>query len=148
MSPYSFKNGWDMSKIVMNLTAADFRWGALTARDEIRKRTLNGNDINGKPFVPYSQATVDRRAAIGKKTDIVNLEDTNAMLGSLTIDANKEGGSVGLSNANAAEYGLNHQTGSGVPKREWFGLSDSGLQDLSEKLCNKIIERNEKKGTK
>lgn len=148
MSPYSFKNGWDMSKIVMNLTAADFRWGALTARDEIRKRTLNGNDINSKPFVPYSQATVDRRAAVGKKTDIVNLEDTNSMLGSLTIDANKEQGIVGLSNANAAEYGLYHQTGSGVPKREWFGLPDSGLQDLSVKLCNKIIERNEKKGSK
>ena len=148
MSPYSFKNGWDMSKIVMNLTASDFRWAALTARNEIRQRTLNGNDINGKPFVPYSQATVDKRASVGKKTDIVNLEDTNAMLGSLTIDANKEQGIVGLSNAKAAEYGLYHQTGSGVPKREWFGLSDSGLQDLSEKLCNRIIERNEKKGAK
>lgn len=144
MSPYSFKNGWDMSKIVMNLTAADFRWGALTARDEIRKRTLNGNDINSKPFVPYSQATVDRRAAVGKKTDIVNLEDTNSMLGSLTIDANKERGIVGLSNANAAEYGLKHQTGSGVPKREWFGLPESEALKLSQEVSKRVIQRNQK----
>lgn len=144
MSPYSFKNGWDMSKISMVPNAGDYKQAAIVARQIIRQRTLNGNDINGAPFKPYSQATVEIRAAIGKKTDIVNLEDTNAMLGSLTTDSNNDGATVGLSNANAAAYGLSHQLGEGVPKREWFGLSKAEGQKLSTDISKRVIDRNKR----
>lgn len=148
MSPYSFKNGWDMSNISMVPNAGDYKQAAIAARQIIRQRTLNGNDINGKPFVSYSKATVEIRSSIGKKTDIVNLEDTNAMLGSLTTDSNNEGATVGLSNANAAEYGIHHQTGAGVPKREWFGLSQIDGEKISADISKRVIQRNEKRGSK
>lgn len=145
----SFKvNGkWDVSKISMVPTTKDYQWAALQARNTIRKRTLNGVDINGDRFQPYSAQTIMYREKMGKTTDIVNLEDTNAMLGSLTYDANEYGATVGMSNAHAAEYGLKHQTGSGVPKREWFGLPESEAVRLSQEVSKRVIQRNQK-GTK
>lgn len=66
------------------LTVEDMRDLGLWAREQIVRRTMAGQDVNGAAFEPYSPAYAKaKQAALG--TSAVNLQVSGAMLNDITI---------------------------------------------------------------
>lgn len=73
------------------VTADDMREIGLFAREQILRRTLRGQDVEGQAFEPYSPGYADaKRQALG--TSAVNLQVSGGMLNDLTVvDATADG---------------------------------------------------------
>lgn len=66
------------------LTADDMREVGLQIREQIVRRTMAGQDVNGAPFEPYSDGYAKaKRQALG--TDMVNLQVSGGMINDLQI---------------------------------------------------------------
>jgi len=109
----------------------------LFAMTRIKARTVEGKDVDGTPFKPYSPRYAMFRQEHGHPTGKVNLTFTGSMLSSMTFDP--DASQVKL-------YFLNTQDESGVsnPKkafflnesRNFFALSSDDIEDLMD-----IVER-------
>jgi hypothetical protein len=104
--------------------------------DYIVERTEAGVDIYGREFASYDQNYVhsDNFKAFDK-TKKVNLTMSGSMLGSMDIIESK-GNEIKIgwkdSEENAKAY--NHNTGDTVRKRQFFGVSDADLKNLSKEF--------------
>lgn len=130
-SPKKYK--FDTLKVNIALREA-----AMDYRSETIERTKKGLDIHNKSFKPYSKRYAKAKAlgklprSSGKKTDIVDLELSGDMLNSIHIKIIP--GKVQIYPTRHSEVGYIHQIGIGVPKREWWGLTNSMQKDILAKI--------------
>lgn len=116
---------------------------ALAAIDKIVSRTLDGKDVNGRAFKPYSESYKKSKVfrMMGKKPGEVNLRLFGTMLG--TIEVIDQAGSkitLGWMDSTENAKAFNHNTGDTLPKREFFGLNDSEVESLIEEFKDLVEE--------
>lgn len=112
---------------------------ALTIRKTILDYTRAGKDIEGKGFKAYSPLYKDYKSKIMTargNPDNVNLMLTGAMLRSLAVHSEQTYSDLFFSDAERAEIAYYHNEGYGVPKREFFGLSEQN----ETKLVNQFFD--------
>ncbi len=112
--------------------------------DKIVSRTGSGKGVDGGKFQKYSESYTESLAfkAAGKSKDSVNLKLFGDMLGTLDVLSDegnklKIGWDDELQNAKA----YNHNTGDTLPKREFFGLSDSEVKEIKNEFIGEAIGR-------
>lgn len=109
--------------------------------DHIVERTGKGKDVDGNRFTGYDKDYIDSDEfeAWGKSPRKINMELTGDMLGTLDI-IDIDGGRVkiGWKDDTEIKKAFNHNTGDTVPKREFFGLTDSQLKQLAEPFAEDI----------
>lgn len=90
----------------------------------IRERTRKGYDRHGKRFKGYAKSTREDRSKRGRQVDHVDLTDTGAMLGSLTVRPKGQGkAEITFGSPREAAKAAGHQFGkNNLPRREFFGL--------------------------
>lgn len=105
----------------------------LLAMARIKKRTLEGRDVEGTPFTPYTHSYRLFRLKTGRPSTNVDLFYTGSMLGAMTFDPDSSAVDV---------YFMNTQDSSGTenPKkafflnesREFFALSEDDIDDIMD----------------
>lgn len=122
-------------------TQQDMKEMAGDAMNTIKKRTAEGQDVNGAAFAPYSPQYGDYRAKKGR-SETVNLMFHGRMLGSLSVEGIPNGARLFFRDRERSAIAYYHQTGQGDnPQREFFGLSDSEMRQLTDKLFTKLRAR-------
>ena len=131
-----------MEKTIQQLMPkpADIEDVAIEGRNLILKRTKQGNDVNGAQFADYSTAYLRHREKLGKTT-YVNLEYDNKMLGSMSVKRITGGAEIYFSDAERRKIAIYHNSGTGVPERKFFAISDGEAKDLIERLMKKLRAR-------
>lgn len=131
-------------------TQQDMKEMAGDAMNTIKKRTLSGTDVNGSPFERYSKDYGEWKAGKGRSNEkglnvnatAVNLYYTGAMMRSLSIEGIPNGARLFFRDRERSAIAYYHQTGQGDnPQREFFGLSDSEMRQLTDKLFTKLRAR-------
>jgi hypothetical protein len=109
--------------------------------DKIRERTENNVDVNGKSLKKYSKTYVesDEFKAYGKSEGNVNMKLTGDMLGLMDIiDEKKNKIVIGWTDGGDAAKAYNHVTGDTVPKRNFFGLPQSDLEEIAAEFRDEL----------
>lgn len=108
--------------------------------DKIVNRTESGEGVNGRPFKSYS-ATYKKSNQFdvyGKSND-VNLTLTGDMLGTLDIKAQSRGViKIGWQDSTQNAKAFNHHTGDTLPRRPFFGLKDSEIEDIKKEFKDRV----------
>ena len=117
----------------MLLTAANY------VTQEIRRRTLSGIDVNGKPFEPYSAQYAKAKAKSGRG-ETVNLTYTNQMLGSITVRLYQNQAEIFIGENQRKKIAYYHHYGEGQPKREFFAVSDAKMKEIWSKSEKPIVK--------
>lgn len=121
--------------------------------DYIIERVDSGRGLGGQQLrPPYSDAYEDSLAfkAFNKSKNDVNMRLTGQMLADLDIlefDGNRI--KIGFSDETETAKAYNHQTGDTVPRRPFFGLTESELNNIIDEFSADIqaaSERDEDKG--
>ena len=118
---------------------AQIRKLALNVRKTILDLTRAGKDIKGKGFRPYSESyklIKSQQMTARGNPNHVNLMFTGAMLRSMAIHSEQTYSDLFFSDAERAEIAYYHNEGYGVPKREFFGLSEQN----ETKLVNQFFD--------
>lgn len=89
----------------------------------MQSRTKSGVSIDHDTFKPYSADYLKYKKTLGKTGSKVQLVDTGAMFRSMAIRKLIAGYQIYFNDKNRAVIAYDHQIGTRVPKREWFGLS-------------------------
>lgn len=92
------------------------------AVDAMAQRTLNGDDINGSSFTPYSEDYAKKKGVSKESVDLVL---SGEMLSSFE-DAQTQKNIVKIKIAEGENTlkAYNHNVGDTLPKRQFFGLND------------------------
>lgn len=109
---------------------------------KIKERTLEGRDVSGNAFTPYSDAYKAYREIHGRPTAWVDLFFTGSMQGSMTHEVDGNSGEVkvffmntqdksGASNPEKAFY-LNEE-------RNFFGVSEEEIEEIRD-IVQEYIE--------
>ncbi len=105
-----------------------------------KERTNKGLDVNLRPFAPYSSRTKGRR---GK----VDLSESGGMLNDMRVkSASKDKVTVGFGSTKYERIAAAHQSGRGVPKREFFGIGASDKKARAK--IDEIVQRHLTKAIK
>lgn len=116
--------------------------------DLINKRTASGEGLDGT-FKPYSKEYRTSREfkAFGKSPGKVNLSLTGDMMGLMdVIESSSSKIKIGWDSADEAAKAHGHIVGADLPngkklpKRDFFGLTDSELAELRAAFKDKINE--------
>lgn len=122
-------------------TQQDMKEMAGDAMNTIKKRTAEGQDVNGSAFAPYSPQYGAYRVKKGR-SETVNLMFHGRMLGSLSVEGIPNGARLFFRDKERSAIAYYHQTGQGDnPQREFFGLSASEMRQLTDKLFTKLRAR-------
>lgn len=123
-------------------TQQDMKEMAGDAMNTIKKRTAEGRDVNGSEFASYSPLYGAYREKKGRTLNPVNLMFHGRMLGSMSVEGITNGARLFFRDRERSAIAYYHQTGQGDnPQREFFGLSDSEMRQLTEKLFTKLRAR-------
>jgi len=110
--------------------------------DKIIERTSSGKGLDGvKLKSPYSKMYAESLEfkAFGKSKNKVNMELTGQMLGTLDVVGNDAGKvTIGWIDDNENAKAYNHNVGDTVPKRPFFGLSKSELDDIKLEFIDRV----------
>jgi len=114
---------------------------ALAIRNEIRIKTRAGVDMNGKAFKEYSplyKLLKEEYSGEGR-ANVVNLMRTGLMMDSIAIT--KEGNAfvIYIADPTRKIVAFAHHTGSGQPKREFFGVSKAKEKEFFERYFKKEV---------
>jgi phage gpG-like protein len=114
---------------------------SIQLKEIILHKTNKGYDVSGKRFPEYSKMYAEEKG----KT-IVNLQDTNTMLQSISNRViNKNKSQVYFKSQTEAKKAYWHQTGQGnLPVREFFGFNNKTervIQKSFEKFLKKQIQQ-------
>jgi hypothetical protein len=112
---------------------------AQAAMDKIIDRTQEGLDRNGRPFHKYSKSYMESLAFNLDKTGATpNLTLTGDMLGNMdVVDDDETSFTIAIDDMDAPKA-FNHITGDTLPRRDFFGLSKSELDDLRSEFEDEI----------
>lgn len=112
---------------------------ALGAIRLIKKRTRQGIDISGNPFIPYSKKYARKRERAGKETSIVNLvyDDYFGMMNKIDHIVARDLSSVSIliddkEKSQIARYHNIEGAGKGKVIRKFWGLSEEEEAQLGE----------------
>lgn len=114
----------------------------LIARDisaNILKRTRNNQDVNGQCFKPYQKSYAKYKvenAYQAFRSKIPNLSFTGQMLRAMSVQKITNGARIYFNSEEEAQKAYWHNNGTGVPKREFFGLSKLNLNYIAERIKN------------
>lgn len=114
------------------------------AIEQIKNRTLDGKTINGSKFKRYSKAYADFK---GVTRDSVDLFLEGDMLDSLDYKDNGSKIEIEVKGDLQTKKGYNHFVGDTVPKRPWFGLTDSEAREIADAVKEVVEEKPKKKLT-
>jgi hypothetical protein len=133
----------DLGRIADNLipTPQDWLLLAADAADIMKKRTQAGRDVYGAPFQEYSEDYGKFREENGRYRNPVNLTYHGRMLASMAVKRIPLGAAVYFRDAERSVVAYKHNTGQGVPQRTFFGLSETELQRLNDKLADVLRSR-------
>lgn len=108
----------------------------------IQRRTRKGKDVDGKDFTPYNDATKADRAARGRTTSRVTLEDTGKMMSNMTAGVEGDKAVVFFSSANEGRkaHFINEGT-KNMPRRQFMKLSRRELAQANEIAAHIIVRR-------
>lgn len=120
---------------------------ALDIRKQIRANCDKEIDMDGVGFKKYSQAYVIDKARYqsrGKNLNLaraekVNLKRTGLMLRSISVTKKGDQYEIYISDKSRAIVAYKHHTGSGVPERKFFGVSDADARRFYNNRMNKSI---------
>ena len=107
-------------------------------RSFMQTRTKSGQDLNHGLFKPYSDSYALQKQKRGKTGTVVQLVDTGNMFRSMSIRQISRGYQIYFADKNRAAIAYYHQSGSGQPKREWFGLNQADANVLFKRFGYKI----------
>ena len=92
------------------------------AVDSMAQRTLNGDDINGSTFTPYSEDYAKKKGVSRNSVDLVL---TGEMLSSFEeSQVQKNVVKIKIAEGDNTLKAYNHNVGDTLPKRQFFGLND------------------------
>lgn len=99
---------------------------------KIQLRTLEGIDIDGKRFAPYSKRYKDSKEfALAGKSSSVDLRFTHEMMNSLEVLESASGSlTIGFSNPEASKKAEWAEASDNGPSRRFMGVSESELSDI------------------
>ena len=117
--------------------ARDARLFAELAIETIKNRTLDGQTINGGKFKKYSKKYADFKGVTQNSVDLFLEGD---MLNSLDYEVVDNKPKIYL-NDEEVPKGYNHNVGDTLPKRPWFGLTDSEAQNIAESIKETPTEK-------
>lgn len=113
----------------------------LSAIEIINQRTLDGKDIDGKKFTPYSKAYAEKK---GVPQSAVDLFDTGDMLDDIERDTSSETKNtiaISIDEDFAATKSFAHNTGEGkMPKREFFGVTRNEAEQIASRIKRQATE--------
>jgi len=113
------------STFEIKLTFNEKKIGAM-AKKMIQTRTRLGRSIDSSVF---ENSVVDGRS--------INLVDSGNMLNSINVSSRKNIVSV----TDGSSYGVYHDEGTAtLPQREWFGLSTSEANTLSDFMVGELMK--------
>lgn len=101
------------------------------AINTIETRTLDGQTINGGKFKKYSKKYADFK---GVTQDSVDLFLEGDMLNSLSYEIVDNKPKISIDGDLQTKKGYNHNVGDTLPKRPWFGLTDSEAKEIADSL--------------
>lgn len=116
-----------------------------TLERNIRKRTSQGIDAEGRAFAPYSKDYAKKRDKEGRPAHIVDLEFTGAMLRGLKSSINEDKGEVVLhfpDPEQALKASFHNEQGAGKNKvmRRFFELSHTDIEDVKKIVTDHVVE--------
>ena len=109
--------------------------------DKIRDRAADNIDVSGKSFKKYSKEYVDsvEFKAYGKSAGDVNMKQTGDMLGFMdVIEESKSKIVIGWSDGDEEAKAHNHIVGDTVPKRNFFGLPVSDIEEIKQQFIDEL----------
>jgi hypothetical protein len=112
------------------------------AMTKIKQHTQRGEDVNGGGFAPYSENYADYREKKGRRRSPVNLTFHGDMLKSMAVRNIANGVQIYFMDAERGAVARYHNEGTPtMPQREFFGLSQSELQQITDQLIQRIRAR-------
>lgn len=111
-------------------TSKQIRLFAELAVDTIKTRTLDGQTINGGKFKKYSKKYADFK---GVTQDSVDLFLEGDMLDSVNYETKDDSVKIYVE-SDQVPKSYNHNEGDTLPKRPWFGLTDSEASQIANQL--------------
>ena len=147
---------FDLGKINLDVHKELNLCGEIIKKDHYQ-RLEKGQGVDGSQMQSLASATIEQKAE--SRDSVISSNASKILVGTgamrklrvkkatksnqeivLWVGQNKRYGTISTkgypgSKVTPAEAGLNHQKGRGVPKREWFGISEK-----AEKKCVDLIE--------
>lgn len=98
----------------------------IKANQFILDRTANGIGVDGSEFQEYSDSYKQYKAErLGVSPDVVDLYDSGNMMGSLVVESDNVSATLFFADRVNNDKAATHNEGlDGMPKREFFGLSN------------------------
>ena len=129
-----------------NLFTKDF-FDALgvEVKNRIVNRTQAGFDKDHEKFKPYSKNYKSIRKKFGKKSDIVNLAMTGAMLDSLYVQSNSKNVKIGFSGKKSLDK-ARFVSKVGKVRRKFLGLDENDRDIVKNKIEDFILKNIRKAG--
>ena len=107
------------------------------AVDSMAQRTLNGNDINGDSFEPYSEAYAKKKGVSINSVDMVLTGDMLSSFEDSQSKFQKNIVKVKIEDGDNTLKAYNHNVGDTLPARQFFGLKEVGsIVDKVDSLKN------------
>lgn len=126
-------------KVDFDLPATEWLQIGAQCRRMMIDRTKSGIDIDGAPFVGYSEDYKAYKAERGRITDVVNLEFTSQMHQAMKEKVTPKGVMVYYFDRNRANIAISHQEGRWrLPERKHFGLTDQQAATITQYVRTKI----------
>jgi hypothetical protein len=99
----------------------------------IQNRTLEGLDLEGRPFAPYSKRYIDSREfkAAGKSPSEVNLRLTEEMMNAMEVQGSEPGSvTIGFNSIAAAQKAEWAEASDNGPSRKFFDVTPTELSNI------------------
>ena len=112
-------------------TSSQIRSFAREAIEVINQRTLDGEDVDGKTFLPYSEEYAKKK---GVSTESVDLFLTGKMLDAIeVVDSTTDTVSIGITEEEEAKKSFYHNVDASK-KREFFGITKNEAERIASKI--------------
>ena len=118
---------------------------------DIKNGVRQGQDINGSSFKPLKESTSKQKRRKGQpNAPLIATGQMHEVYIKPRATRGKEIANVqvprGRDGVNRIVVGHIHNTGDGVPKREWFGISKRSLKKIDTALKFRLKEKLRQKG--
>lgn len=110
------------------------RRAMLILEENIKDRTLEGKDVNGAPFKPYSEEYAQFRRESGHSDSLVNLFFFGRMFAAMTHKVTKESMKLTFGDIESERKAEALQSGVSLPERIFFDANEKDLDEIMREL--------------